>query len=183
MVERELKYYYPPTEAEAMRALKKQAMVALRFHLNPNMTIEDRWREIDDALVPIKCSHRTEKYSLNELKDIALTTNDKRMKNLYDHEFNHARQMEQVLSDMGISAKPEFDVYYCPTLPDMYSSGGAIGLLDMKKDTLNLTREQLIEFDTRLALKMLKSLHNSLGDVYIILGIIGGRVLDRFRKR
>ena len=175
-------YDYPPTQAEAMQALRKQAIVGLKFHLNPDMTIDDRIREIDEALAPIKCSPDTEKYSLDELKELSLTTNSKRLKILYTHEANHAGQMRQVLLEMGVGTKPEFDVYYCPTLADMYSPGSAIGLLEMRRDILNLTREQLIEFDTRVAVKMLKSSHNSLGDAYIILAIIGGKVINKIRK-
>ena len=176
-------YSYPPTYLEAMKALRKQVAVAVKFHLNPGMTIEDRLKEIDEALAPIKLSPDTTKYSLDELKEISLTTSKKRLKNLYNHEANHARQTEMVLLEMGIETKPEFDVYYCPTLADMDSAGGAIGLLDMRRGILNLTRDQIIEFDTRVALKMLKSPHNSLGDFYIIFGIFGAKVLREVRNR
>ena len=175
-------YHYPPTEAEAMQAFRKQAIVALKFHLKPDMTTHDRIREIDEALAPLKFSPRTIKYSLSELKEISLTTDNKELRTLYDHEANHAEQMQKVLLEMGVETKPGFDVYYCPTLADIYSPGRTIGLLDMTRNILNLTREQILEFDTRLALKMLKSPHNSLGDVYIILGVIGGKVISKIRK-
>jgi hypothetical protein len=177
------RFDYPPTQAEAMRALRKQAAVNFKFYLNPRMTIEDRIREIDEALAPLKSPPDTRKYSLSELKEISLKTDDDRLKILYNHEANHAEQMQKVLSQMGIGIKPEFDVYYCPILADMYSYGGAIGLLHMRRDILHLTRDQILEFDTRLALKMLKSSENSLGDIYIIIGVIGGKVLSEVRKR
>jgi hypothetical protein len=165
-----------------MRALRKQAEVGLRFHRNPDMTVDERIRQIDEALAPIKLSPDTVKYSLDELKEIYLTTNRKRLKTLYNHEANHAEQMKKVLLEMGIGIKPEFDVYYCPCLANFDSPGGAIGLLEMRRDTLHLTRNQILDFDKRVALKMLKSSHNSLGDVYIILGIFGGKVISEIRK-
>lgn len=152
------------------------------FHRNPDMTVDERIGQIDEALAPIKLSPHTTKYSLDELKEISLTTNKQRLKSLYKHEANHAEQMKKVLLEMGIETKPEFDVYYCPCLATFDSPGGAIGLLEMRRDVLHLTRDQLLDFDKRVALKMLKSPHNSLGDVYIILGIFGGHAIGKIRK-
>lgn len=176
-------YSYPPTYAEVVRAMRKQFMVALKFHIDSGMTVDERIRQIDEALAPIKHSPDTDKYPLDELKEISLKMDSKRLTNLYAHEANHAEQMKQTLSEMGIGIKPEFDVFYCPCLATFDSSGGAIGMLEMRRDILNLTRDQILDFDNRVALKMLKSRHNSLGDAYIILGIFGGNVISKIRGK
>lgn len=176
-------YIHTPRESEVKDALEKQAIIVRKFHLDPNITIEDRTRELEETMAPLKHSPTTVKYSLESLRKVSEATNNKRLKVLYGYEFNHAREMEQVLMEMGVTVNPEFDVYYCPTVKDNKSGPGeAIGLLDMKDSILNLTREQTLEFDTKLAIKMFKSGYNSLEDYYTVLGILGANVIGKIRK-
>jgi len=175
-------YNRAPTRSEADQALKKQANIVLKFHLNPGMTIEERTRKLNEAMAPLKLAPTTKKYSLEELEKVASTGSDDKLKVLYEYEANHAEEMKKVLLDMGVTTKPEFDVYYCPTICDNFTPGEAIGLLDMRDSILNLNRDQTLEFDFRLAIKMLKSGRNSREDFYTVLGIFGGDVVGKIRK-
>ena len=170
------------TRSEADQALKKQAAIVLKFHLNPGMTIEERTRELNEVMAPLKLAPTTRKYSLEELEKVSLTGRNDKLKVLYEYEMNHAEEMKKVLLEMGVTTRPEFDVYYCPTICANFTPGEAVGLLDMKDSILNLNREQTLEFDIRLAVKMFKSGRNSWEDFYTVLGIFGGDVVGKIRK-
>ena len=146
------------------------------------MTIEERTRELNEAMAPLKLAPTTKKYSLEEFEKISSALGNTKLKVLYEYEANHAEEMKKVLLDMGVTTKPEFDVYYCPTICDNFTPGEAIGLLDMRDSILNLNRDQTLEFDFRLAIKMLKSGHNSQEDLKTVLGIFGGDFVGRIRK-
>lgn len=183
MIETEEPYIFPPSEQEAKHALWQEAIVVFKFHVDRRMTVEKRRQEIDKALAPLEQATKTEKYSLGELKELAARSPDERMRLLYQHEADHARQMDKVLIDMGITTKAEYDVYFCPILADMYQHGMFIGLLEMREaEGLQFTREQAIEFDRRFAIEMLKSRQNSIGDLFLIFSVMGARLASVFTK-
>lgn len=160
-------YEYPPTEKEARRAMQKQALIAFRFHTDPTMTVQEYAAELETALAPIKETRRTEKYTLDELAQLATVPENKRLRKLHQHEGNHALQIRRVIEAMGIAAEPEFVVYYCPIMADMYQAGNGIGLIETNGIS-GLSRERLIEFETKLAWQMMRTTQNSIGDLYII---------------
>ena len=178
-------YEYPPTEKEAHRALLKQAEISFRFHTDPKMTVEEYTAKIETTLAPIKRSRRTEKYSLEELTTLAQNSTDKRDKTLhealYKHEANHAKQIRRVIKTMAIEQEPEFVVYWCPIMADMYQCGKGIGLIETQGIS-NLTREKLIEFETRLTMQMVRTTENSVGDLYLIGALMLAKVI-RFVKK
>ncbi|HUC94516.1 MAG TPA: hypothetical protein VMR19_00725 [Candidatus Saccharimonadales bacterium] len=181
MVER-FNQLHVPKVSEAEQALRKQAAIVLKFHLNPEMTIEERTRELNEVMTPLKLAPTTKKYSLEELGKISSAAGNTKLKVLYDYEAYHAEEMKKVLLEMGVETKPEFDVYYCPTVYDNFVPGEVVGLLDMKDSILNLDRSQTLEFDIRLAIKMFKSGRNSLEDFYTVCGILGGNAIGKIRK-
>lgn len=170
-------YEYPPTEKEAQRAMQKQALISFRFHTDPTMTVQEYATELETALAPIKETRRTENYTLDELAQLASAPENKRLRKIYEHERNHALQICGVIRAMGIAVVPEFVVYYCPIMADMYQCGNGIGLIETNGIT-GLSREQLIEFETRLAFQMLGTTQNSIGDLYIIGAMILAKVVS-----
>lgn len=175
-------YEYPPTGDEVHRALRKQAKICFRFHADPTMTVEEYQAELEDALAPLKNSRRTEVYALEELALMALDPENKKAMILFKHENNHAEQIRRVLKAMGVRKKPEFLVYWCPIMADMYQAGNFVGLIESQTD-LGLTREDLIESEERMALQMLTTTQNSIGDVYFIGAMMVAKVFSFVRGR
>ena len=173
-------YEYPPTEKEARRAMRQQALISFRFHTDPRMTVEEYAAALETALAPLKKSKRTEKYTLEELAILAGVPENKRLRRLREHEGNHAQQIRRVVAGMGMDTTPEFVVYYCPIMADMYQCGNAVGLIETNGIT-GLDREQLIEFETKLAFQMMRTTQNSVGDFYIIGAMIFAKVLNFIR--
>ncbi len=180
--ERTRQYEYPPTGDEAHRALRKQAKICFRFHADPTMTVEEYQAELEAALAPLKNSRRTVKYSLEELALLAQDPKNKRAEKLFHHENNHAKQIRRVLRAMGIEEEPEFFVYWCPIMADMYRCGNFIGLIETKGISRQ-TRDGLIEFEERLAWQMMRTTQNSIGDLYFIGAMIAAKAINLVSKK
>lgn len=180
MLEKEKVYEYPPTEEEAMRALRKQAWISLKFHIDPTTTVEEYAEKLEAAMAPIKRYIGTKTYSLEELAQ--KTGEDRRYRRLFEHESNHARQMTRVLRRTGMAETPRFTVYYCPIMADMYQAGNFIGLIEMNDIVQFTSRSKLIEFQERLAWEMAKSTDISTGDFYIIGEIMLAKIIGWFTR-
>ncbi|OGD71882.1 hypothetical protein A3D09_03375 [Candidatus Collierbacteria bacterium RIFCSPHIGHO2_02_FULL_49_10] len=174
-------FEYPPTKKEVYRAMRQQALISFRFHTDPRVTVEEYAAALETALAPLKKYKGTEKYTLEELAILAGIPENKRLRRLYEHEGNHAQQIRRVVAGMGMDTIPEFVVYYCPIMADMYQFGNAVGLIETSGIT-GLDREQLIEFETRLTFQMMRTTQNSVGDLYIIGAVIFAKVISHFRQ-
>lgn len=180
-------YDYSPSEKVVTNAFRLQAVMGIKFRLNPSMDIKAYETELEKAFAPLKYSVKTQKYSLDELAMVAQFSEDQRIKELYSHESIHALQIEKALTDMGITEKPSFTVYFVPIEADMFQWGKAVGLIETSAYFKSkLTRKQIIELNRRVAIEMAKSVHNSSGDILIISSTLFGEIIgfisDRFVK-
>lgn len=176
-------YQFPATIEEARKAMRDQALAAIKFRLNKNMTVEEYGKTIDLALSPLKNATKTRKFTIEEFAQIYESHPDKKYRDFYKHELNHTKQMSKILKDMEIDFKPKFSIYVCPILADMYQMGMMTGLTEMEKDErFKFDRKQQLEFDRRLIFEMLKTTKNSSGDLMLVGSIIVGDVVSFFNN-
>lgn len=181
MKELGINYQYPATIEEAHKAMRNQALAAIKFRLNKNMSVEEYGRSIDLALSPLKNASKTRKFAIEEFAETYEKHPLKKYRDFYKHEINHTKQMSKILRDMEIDIEPKFSVYVCPILADMYQMGMVVGLTEMDKiEGFKLDRKQQLEFDKRLAFEMLKATKNSSGDLMLLGSIIAGEIVSFF---